>query len=65
LPGFVVFANINSASQLANARFEYWNPAAGAGLRIKFNKKADTNICIDYGFSKDNSGFKIGLGEAF
>jgi len=65
LLGFVVFANINSASQLVNNRFEYWNPAAGTGLRIKFNKKSDTNICIDYGFSKDNSGFKIGLGEAF
>jgi len=65
LLGFVVFTNINSASQLANNRFEYWNPAAGTGLRIKFNKKSDTNICIDYGFSKDYSAFIVGLGEAF
>ncbi len=65
LVGFVVFANINSASQLVNNRFEYWNPAAGTGLRIKFNKKSDTNICIDYGFSKDFSSVVVGLGEAF
>ncbi|HEY5326250.1 MAG TPA: hypothetical protein VIJ27_04565 [Mucilaginibacter sp.] len=63
--GFVIFANINSASQLAGNRFVYWNPAAGSGLRIKFNKKSDTNICIDYGFSKDYSGIILGLGEAF
>lgn len=63
--GFVLFANINSASQLSNHNFAYLNPAAGAGLRIKFNKKSDTNICIDYGFSKDYSDLTVGLGEAF
>jgi len=65
LVGFVVFANLNSASQLVSNRFEYWNPAGGTGLRLKFNKKSDTNICIDYGFSKDYSGITLGLGEAF
>jgi hypothetical protein len=63
--GFVVFANVNSASQPKNNRFVYWNPAAGTGLRIKFNKKSDTNICIDYGFSKNYSAVILGLGEAF
>jgi len=65
LLGFVLFANINSASQLMSNRFVYWNPAAGTGLRIKFNKKSDTNICIDYGFSRDFSSVTLGLGEAF
>ncbi len=65
LLGFVVFANINSASQPQNNRFEYWNPAAGTGLRIKFNKKSDTNICIDYGVSKGFSTINLSLGEAF
>jgi len=37
----------------------------GAGLRIKFNKKSDTNICIDYGFSRAFSSVTVGLGEAF
>jgi hypothetical protein len=63
--GFVLFANINSASQLANNHFEYWNPSGGTGLRIKFNKNSDTNICIDYGISKGYKTFIVSLGEAF
>jgi len=63
--GFVVFANINSASQPKTNTFEYWNPAGGTGLRIKFNKKSDTNICIDYGVSKNYSAVVVALGEAF
>lgn len=65
LLGFVIFANVNSASQPNTRHFEYLNPAAGAGLRIKYNKKSGTNICIDYGFSRDYSDITIGLGEAF
>ncbi len=65
LLGLVLFANVNSVAQQQSDRFEYWNPAAGGGLRIKFNKKSDTNICIDYGVSKNFSTFVVGLGEAF
>jgi hypothetical protein len=65
LLGFVLFSNLNSASQLQSNRFFYWNPAAGAGLRVKFNKKSDTNICVDYGFSRAFSSVTVGLGEAF
>lgn len=63
--GFVVFTNFNSASEPNTHRFAYINPAAGGGLRIKFNKKSDTNIALDYGFSKGYNGMIIGLGEAF
>lgn len=63
--GFVAFANFNSASQPNSRAFKYINPAAGAGLRIKFNKKSDTNIGIDYGFSRDYSSLRISLGETF
>ena len=63
--GFVVFSNVNSASQPTSNKFEYFNPAAGAGLRVKFNKKSDTNICFDYGVSKSYSNLTIALGEAF
>ncbi|MDF2432707.1 MAG: hypothetical protein JWP44_2338 [Mucilaginibacter sp.] len=63
--GFVVFANVNSASQPDSRRFAYLNPAVGTGLRIKFNKKSDTNVCIDYGVSKGFSDIVVGLGEAF
>jgi hypothetical protein len=65
LLGFVIFANINSATQPNSRRFSYLNPAAGTGLRVKFNKKSDTNICIDYGFSRGYSNLNLGLGEAF
>lgn len=65
LLGMVVFGNVNSASQPADNRFKFWNPAGGAGLRIKCNKKSDTNICIDYGISRNYSSVRLGLGEAF
>ncbi|MBC7399281.1 MAG: hypothetical protein H7289_04995 [Mucilaginibacter sp.] len=63
--GFVAFANVNSASQPNSRQFKYLNPAGGAGLRIKFNKKTDTNIGIDYGVSKGYSAIMINLGETF
>jgi hypothetical protein len=65
LLGFVIFGNVNSVSQITSHQFHYFNPAGGTGLRIKFNKKSDTNICIDYGVSKDYSDISIALGEAF
>ena len=63
--GFVVFTNFNTASEPNTRRFAYINPAAGGGLRIKFNKRSDTNVAIDYGFSKGYNGLIVGLGEAF
>jgi hypothetical protein len=63
--GFVVFGNVTSASQPNSHDFQYLHPAVGTGLRVKFNKKSGTNICIDYGISKDYSDVTIGLGEAF
>jgi hypothetical protein len=65
LLGFVVFSNINSTTQPHSNRFQYWHPAAGTGLRIKFNKKSNTNIALDYGFSKNYQGVYVNLGEAF
>lgn len=65
LLGFVVFANLNSTTQGNTRHFSYINPAAGTGLRVKFNKKSDTNIGFDYGKSKDYHSYTISLGEAF
>jgi hypothetical protein len=62
--GFVVFANANSVAD-RNNRFTGINPAGGAGLRIKFNKKSRINIGIDYGMSKDYHSILLNLGEAF
>jgi hypothetical protein len=64
LLGFVIFANINTVSGQQSS-FGSWNPATGAGLRIKFDKTSRTNIGIDYGFSKDYSSLMFSLGEAF
>jgi len=63
--GFVLFANVNSVSQLNSHALAYINPAGGGGLRIKFNKRSGTNICVDYGFSKGYSDLILALGEAF
>ncbi|WP_205748173.1 BamA/TamA family outer membrane protein [Dyadobacter luticola] len=63
--GFVVFANANTVSGPKSTFLLSWNPGAGAGLRIKMNKKSGTNIALNYGFSKGYSGVKLTLGEVF
>ncbi|RFM28569.1 BamA/TamA family outer membrane protein [Deminuibacter soli] len=63
--GFVVFANANSVSEPGTHSYKYIHAAAGAGLRIKFNKRSNTNIALDYGFSKGYSQFYLNLGEVF
>ncbi len=62
--GFVVFANLNTVSG-SGTFFQSWHPAAGAGLRVKFNKGSNTNIGMDLGFSKGYSSLMFSLGEAF
>ena len=63
--GFVLFTNIHSVSEYQGNDFHYWHPAAGAGLRMKFNKISRTNIALDFAVSKDFNGIYVGLGEAF
>ena len=63
--GFVVFANLNSVAEPGTHHFAYLHPAAGTGLRIKFNKNSGTNIGIDVGFSKGYKAVYFSLGEAF
>ena len=67
LLGGVVFANAQSFSEWpGNYHFEYIQPAAGLGLRVKLNKVSKTNIDIDYGFSTGNShGLFINIAEVF
>jgi hypothetical protein len=65
LLGFVVFGELTSATEPDTHQFTYWHPAAGTGLRIKFNKRSGTNIALDFGFSKGYSALSINLGEAF
>ena len=64
LLGFVLFADVNTVSG-SGTLFKSWHPAAGTGLRIKFNKGSNTNIGIDYGFSKGYNALVLNIGEAF
>ncbi|GAB2686936.1 hypothetical protein GCM10027037_06260 [Mucilaginibacter koreensis] len=65
LLGFVVFANANSVTEPVTGQYKYVHPAAGAGLRIKFNKGSNTNIGFDFARSRNNSAFNLSIGEAF
>jgi hypothetical protein len=63
----VAFVNFQSASDdLAKKLFQYWETAAGAGLRILFQKQSRSTICIDYAWGKYGSkGIFFGLNEVF
>ncbi|MEZ2336337.1 hypothetical protein AB6735_11925 [Mucilaginibacter sp. RCC_168] len=64
LLGFVVFADVNTVSG-SGFLFKSWHPAAGTGLRVKFNKGSNTNIGIDYAGSKGYSAIIFNIGESF
>lgn len=63
--GGVLFANAESFSNYSNNHFDKVLPAFGPGLRIKFNKQARTNLCVDYGIGLHSQGFFVNLGEVF
>lgn len=74
LLGGVVFGNaanystniITPAPGAASDNLQNLVPAGGGGLRIKINKRSNTNLCVDYGFGTQNSrGFFVNLGEVF
>ena len=68
LIGVVAFMNTLT---LANAEtgeqlFDAFAPAGGIGLRVLFNKRSRTNLCIDYAWGRQGAkGFYLGLQEAF
>ncbi|HET6256908.1 MAG TPA: BamA/TamA family outer membrane protein [Puia sp.] len=65
LLGFVVFTNMNSVTEPRTNNFAYLHAAAGAGLRIKFNKHSGTNFGMDFAASKGYWALYFSLGEAF
>jgi len=66
LLGGVIFANATSVTNWPQVNFNEFFPGEGLGLRIKFNKYSDVNICVDYGFGIEGSrGFFFNLGEVF
>ncbi|MEY3920320.1 MAG: hypothetical protein RL634_81 [Bacteroidota bacterium] len=64
--GGVVYGNIQSVSDFKTNKFSSPIPGYGVGIRIKYNKKSNTNIALDYAWGKDGSrGFFMNLGEVF
>ena len=63
--GGVLFANLQSLEEPITHQFNYVNPGAGFGARIKFNKASNINLDLDFGFGKDSFNFYINLGELF
>ena len=64
----VTFFNLESVNDKSVHQhlFDSWQPGAGAGLRILFNKATRTNLCLDYAFGRfGKKGFFLGLNEAF
>lgn len=62
----VAFVNSQSFSEPTSNDFEAARMGFGTGLRLKLNKRSNTNIAIDYGFGAHGSkGFFIHLGEVF
>jgi hypothetical protein len=66
LLGGVVFANVESFSEPTFNRFAALAFACGLGIRLKINKRSDTNLGVDYAFGvNSSSGIYINLGEVF
>ncbi|ASU33717.1 BamA/TamA family outer membrane protein [Mucilaginibacter xinganensis] len=66
LLGGVLFLNGESFSAAPGTSLQRIQPGYGPGLRLKLNKKSNTNITIDYGFGRQGSnGLFIDVGEAF
>ncbi|MGC4038055.1 MAG: BamA/TamA family outer membrane protein [Chitinophagaceae bacterium] len=64
--GAVIFGNAESFSGAPSNHLQSIQPGAGAGIRIKLNKKSNTNIAIDYGFGTQGSrGLFVNVGEVF
>jgi outer membrane protein assembly factor BamA len=68
LLGMVAFLNATTVSDRETGQqlFDNVAPGGGIGLRVKFNKRSNTNICIDYGWGRQGSrGLYMALQEAF
>ena len=63
----VAFINMQSMTDAKDkALFSGWEPGAGGGLRILFNRSTRTNICIDYAVGLYGAkGLFFGLNEVF
>jgi len=63
--GGVLFSDAQTYTEPVSHQFEYILPAIGAGVRLKFNKKSNTNISFDMAFGKNSFQLHLNLGELF
>ncbi len=63
--GGVLFFNVQSYTDPHSGQFDYLLPAAGSGLRLKFNKRNDMNITLDIAVGKNSFNWYLNLGEFF
>ena len=64
--GAVGFVNLTASSNSAGGAFDAPDPGYGIGLRLKFNKRTNTNASVDASRGQDNTTrFFFGLQEVF
>lgn len=64
--GFTLFAGTGEVwDRFEDFSLENYKWTAGAGLRFNMNKRDPANVRIDFGFSKESTGFYLQFGEAF
>jgi len=66
LLGGVLYANEEAFASFPHSGLEKFQTGFGTGLRVKLNKKSNTNLAIDYAFGTQGSkGLFITVGELF
>ncbi|HEX7880956.1 MAG TPA: hypothetical protein VF720_16205, partial [Candidatus Eisenbacteria bacterium] len=66
LIGAVAFVNSTFTTEPETRLFSRGDLGAGGGLRMKFNKKSDTNLVLDYGWGREGQrGLVMAMSEAF
>jgi hypothetical protein len=64
--GMVIFGSVQTLSNYPNNRLQSLAPAAGAGIRMKFNKYSRANISFDYGVGLYGANnLLLNVGEVF
>lgn len=64
--GFTLFAGSGEVwDRFDKFKMSNYKWTAGAGLRLNLNPEDPTNLRIDFGFTKESTGFYIQFGEAF
>ncbi len=64
--GAVAFLNFTCATNQQTQTFGKADLGGGLGLRVKFNKRSNTNLSIDYGWGRlGSNGVFLGMSEVF